>query len=80
MDGPKERPGQCGRTGNRPENAGAANLGRNDSTVIVLPINRWHIPMRRAYAIRNHQGRAKDHAVHLWRLAVQWALGQEVRQ
>ena len=75
---PKERPGPCERTGTGPESNEEGNLPTNDSTVIELPRGSWQLPMRRAYAIRKYRGRAKDHAVRLWRVAVQDAL--EVRR
>jgi hypothetical protein len=77
----KDWPGQCERTETRPDTADADNVEtKHNTTVIVLPRADWKTAMCRAYAIRKYQGRAKDHAVHLWRVAVTDALGQEVRQ
>ena len=52
-----------------------------DNTTNVFKFSRagWKSAMRRAYAIRRYQGRAKDHAVHLWRVAVVDAIGPEAR-
>ena len=78
MRPPNEKPGQRGGAGTGPESIEEGNLPTNDSTVIVLRRDPWHVPMRRAYAIRKYRGRAKDHAVRLWRVSVQSALAQEV--
>ena len=76
----KKKPGEPENRNNRAENTEARHLNP-DSITNVVAFSRagWKIAMRRAYAIRRYEGRAKDHAVHLWRVAVVDAIGCEVR-